>query len=259
MSGEILLALDGAIATVTINAPERLNALNLPMWQQMKETFEALSADDDLRCIVLTGAGEKAFAAGADIAEFENERSNMDQARIYGARVADALATVAGCRHPVVALIQGACVGGGMELICCADMRIAGAGCRFGIPVNRLGLVVAYDELRGLVELVGKAVALEIALEGRVFGAEEALAKGIVNRLVPDDQVEEEAYAAARRIAAGAPLVARWHKKFVNRLLDPTPLSPAENDESFACFGTEDFQTGYKAFLAKEKPEFDGR
>ncbi|MDP6705686.1 MAG: enoyl-CoA hydratase-related protein [Alphaproteobacteria bacterium] len=259
MSGEILTDREGGIATVTIQAPERLNALSLPMWRQLKVTFEELSADEGVRAVVLRGAGDKAFAAGADIAEFEHERSDVAQATAYGAVIAEALTAVAGCRHPVVALIQGACVGGGVELICCADLRIAAQGCRFGIPVNRLGLVVAYDEMRGLVELVGKAAALEIVLEGRIFDAEEALAKGLVNRLVADDAVVEAAYATARRIAEGAPLVARWHKRFINRLLDPAPLSEAENQESFACFATEDFQTGYKAFLAKEKPVFDGR
>jgi len=259
VSGEILTARDGDIATLTISAPERLNALDMAMWLQLKQSIEALSADDGVRCVVLRGAGDKAFAAGADIAEFERERSNVEQARLYGARIAGVLHSLAACRHPVLALIQGACVGGGLEAICAADIRICNASARFGVPVNRLGLVVAYDEMRGLVELVGKAAALEIVLEGRVFGAEEALAKGLVNRIVPDDRVVDEAYATARRIADGAPLVARWHKKFVNRLLRPEPLTAAEDDESFACFATEDFQIGVAAFLAKKKPAFKGK
>jgi len=259
MSGEILLTREGEIATVTISAPERLNAMNLAMWGGLEETFRTLSADDSLRCVVLRGAGDKAFAAGADIAEFASERANLEQARRYGARMAQVLHGIAACRHPVLALIQGACVGGGLELICCCDLRLCDESARFGIPVNRLGLVVAYDEMRGLVELVGKAAALEIVLEGRVFGAGEALAKGLVNRVLPDGEVVEGAYAAARRIAEGAPLVARWHKKFINRLLRPEPLSAEENDESFACFGTEDFQIGYQSFLAKRKPVFKGR
>ena len=156
-------------------------------------------------------------------------------------------------------MIQGTCVGGGLELIAVTDIRIAGASSRFGVPVNRLGLVVAYDEMRGIVDLVGKAAALEIVLEGRVFDAEEALAKGLVNRLVADAGIEAEAMATARRIAAGAPLVARWHKRFAKRLLEPRPLDAAERDESFQCFATEDFQIGYRAFLAKTKPEFTGR
>ena len=139
------------------------------------------------------------------------------------------------------------------------DLRICGANSRFGVPVNQLGLVMAYGEVQGLMMLVGRATALEIALEGRVFGAEEAREKGLVNRVVPDDKVIEEAYATARRIAEGAPLVARWHKLFINRLCYPRPLTEAEYDESYACFDTEDFRIGYAAFLAKRKPGFLGR
>ena len=139
------------------------------------------------------------------------------------------------------------------------DLRICAAGSRFGVPVNRLGLVMAYGEMRGLMMLVGRAAALEIVLEGRVFGAEEAREKGLVNRVVADDKVIDEAYATARRIADGAPLAARWHKRFINSLGDPTALSEAEQDESYACFDTEDFRIGYRAFLGKTKPVFKGR
>ena len=127
------------------------------------------------------------------------------------------------------------------------------------MPINRLGLVMAYPEISGLRDLVGRATALEILLEGRVFGAADAKEKGLVNRIVPDAQVEAEAYDTARRIAGGAPLVARWHKKFLRRLEDPAPLSDAELDEGYACYGTEDFQIGYRAFLDKKKPDFTGR
>jgi len=258
-SGEILTRRDGDIATVTLNAKERLNALNLPMWQQLQATIHELDEDDSVRCIVLRGAGEKAFAAGADIAEFERERFDIDSATAYGAAMHGLLAALNECRHPIVAMIHGACVGGGLEIAAVCDMRICGQSSRFGVPVKNLGLVVAYSEMRGLVDLVGPAVALEIVLEGRVFGAAEAYDKGLVNRVVPDDEVEDEALATAQRIADGAPLVARWHKKFVRRLMDPRPLTAAEDAESFACFGTEDFQIGYRAFLDKAKPKFKGR
>lgn len=259
MTGEVLVERDGDIATVVLSAPERLNAMNLAMWQGIGDTFAELDKDESLRCIVIRGAGDKAFAAGADIAEFERERYDVESAARYGAAMAAALDNTSSCRHPIVALIKGACVGGGLELVSCVDMRICGQSSRFGVPVKNLGLVVALNEMQAVAGLVGKAVALEIVLEGRVFGAEEALQKGLVNRIVPDDEVETEAYATARRIAAGAPLVARWHKKFARRLTDPTPLTEADIAESYECFGTEDFQIGYKAFLAKEKPRFKGR
>jgi enoyl-CoA hydratase/carnithine racemase len=259
MTDSVLVTRDGAVATVTLNKPERLNALDKGMWRALGESFRAFDGDESLRCVVLRGAGDKAFAAGADIAEFAAERADVAQAREYDRVVNPVLEAIAHCRHPVVAMIRGACVGGGLEVAAVCDLRICGESSRFGIPVKNLGLVVAYGELAGLIDLVGRATALEIVLEGRVFGAQEAKEKGLVNKVVPDDKVEEETAATVRRITEGAPLVARWHKRFARRLADPRPLTPEEYDESFACFGTEDFRIGYRAFLAKRKPEFRGK
>lgn len=259
MPDTILLQRDGPIATVVLNRPEKLNAFTRSMWQRLGETIAGLSAEDRVRCIVVRGAGDKAFAPGNDISEFETERANVEQARAYGADMHRTLAAFEQCRHPLVAMIKGICVGGGLEIAANCDLRICGESSRFGAPVNKLGLVMAHAELRGLLGLVGRATALEILLEGRVFGAQEARDKGLVTRVVPDETVEQEAYATAGRIAEGAPLVARWHKQFAARLADPRPLSEAEIDEGYACFGTEDFRIGYRAFLAKTKPEFKGR
>lgn len=259
MTDTILTHRDGTIATVVLNRPEKLNALTKPMWRLLGQTIETLSADDSVRCIVLRGAGDKAFAPGNDISEFENERANVEQARAYGTIMHRTLAAFANCRHPLVAMIKGICVGGGLEIAANCDLRICGTSSRFGAPINKLGLVMAHAELNGLLQLVGRATALEIVLEGRIFDAQEAKEKGLVTRIVADDKVEEEAYATARRIADGAPLVARWHKQFATRLADPRPLTDAERDEGYACFGTEDFRIGYRAFLAKTKPDFQGR
>jgi enoyl-CoA hydratase/carnithine racemase len=259
MSGEILLAREGDIATVTLSNPGKLNALGLGSWKRLGEAMRELDADKSLRCIVIRGAGDKAFAAGADIAEFETTRRNARLAKKYGAVLEATMGAIARCRHPIVAMIHGVCVGGGLEVVSQCDLRICGASSRFGIPIAKLGLVVGYGEMRGLIDLVGRAVALEILLEGRVFGAEEAKDKGLVNRVVPDDKVEEESLAAALRIAEGAPLVARWHKKFARRLSSSRPITKSERDEAYACYDTEDFKIGVKAFLAKQKPQFKGK
>ncbi len=255
----ILVDRAGPVATVVLNRPDKLNALTKPMWQRLGDVFIELDADDSLRGIVLRGAGEKAFAPGNDIGEFEHERSNVEQARAYGAVMARTIDAIGRCRHPVVAQIHGICVGGGLEIAGLADIRICGASSRFGAPINRLGLVMAYAEIGALVRLAGEAVALEILLEGRVFDAHEALAKGLVTRVVADDQVAHEVAATVQRITDGAPLAARWHKRFALRLRDPAPLTAAEIDEGFACYGTEDFRIGVQAFLAKSKPQFKGK
>jgi enoyl-CoA hydratase/carnithine racemase len=255
----ILLDRDGPIARVTLNRPAKLNAVSLAMWDRLAGLFAELDAAPDLRCILITGAGGKAFSVGADIAEFEQERSSAETARAYGKRTHAALGAIADCRHPVVAVIDGLCVGGGLELACTCDLRLCSRHSRFGIPIKRLGLVVAYAELAPLLHLVGPANAKEILLEGQVFDAERALAMGLVNRITDDDHLTAEAAATAARIAEGAPLVARWHKKFVARLQDPAPISAEEADEAFDCFATEDFEAGYQAFLAKKAPVFSGR
>jgi len=229
------------------------------MWRRLGEVFLEVCADESLRCVILRGAGTKAFAPGNDISEFATERSNVEQARAYGEDMRRTIEAIGGCRHPVVAQIHGICVGGGLEIAGLADIRICGESSRFGVPINKLGLVMAYAEIASLISLAGEANAMQILLEGRVFDARQAKQMGLVTRVVPDGEVEREARETAQRIAEGAPLVARWHKKFARRLRDPKPLTPAEYDEGFACFGTEDFQAGYKAFLAKTKPEFKGR
>lgn len=250
---------EGAVATVVLNRPEKLNAISKAMWRAVGDVFMTLAGEDAIRCIVLRGAGEKAFSPGADIAEFTSARADVVQATEYGALMHRAMGAIGECPLPTLAAIRGLCVGGGLELAAMCDLRICGASSRFGVPINRIGVVMAYPEIRALIALVGEAVALEILFEGRVFSAEEALAKRLVNRVVPDDAVWPEVAETARRIAEGAPLVNRWHKKFARRLREGHPLTPAEAAEGFAAFGTEDYREGVRAFLAKEKPRFAGR
>src|SRR5262245_47216370 len=258
---QILVERDGAVATVALSNPGKLNAITLAMWQELARVMRALSAEDTLRCIVLRGAGAEAFAAGADIEEFARVRDNAEQGRRYHREhVRGALDAVGECRHPTVAMIHGPCVGGGFEIACQCDLRLAGRSGRFGVPINRLGFAIAYDELAALLPLAGRAVALEILVEGRVWEADEAQIKGLVTRVVPDERLEEECYDTAHRIAGGAPLVNRWHKQFVRRLTpQPAPLTEAEISENFAYFDTEDYRTGIKSFREKKRPRFKGR
>jgi enoyl-CoA hydratase len=225
----------------------------------MGDAILALSAETSLRCIVLRGAGTEAFGSGADIDEFESIRSTKAQAVAFARHGHRAMHAVRDCPIPTVAAIRGACVGGGLELAAGCDFRLASDDGRFGVPITRLGAVLAYPELEGLVRLAGPQVALELLLEGRMIDAAEAYAKGIVSRVVAVNQFEEELSATLARIVAGAPLSARWHKKFVRRLTVGSPLTDTELEEGYACFDTEDFAEGYRSFLAKRRPEFTGK
>lgn len=259
MSELILVERDGAIATVVLNRPAKLNALSRASWSELGARMRELSADADLRCVILRGSGTKAFGAGADIAEFPEVRADATQGKVYGELIASTMEAIGNCTHPTIAMIHGVCVGGGLEVALMCDLRICGEGSRFGIPINRLGLTMGYGELMGLLTVVGAANALEILLEGRVFDAQEAHAKGLVQRVVADDQVEAEVRATAIRVAAGAPLVARWHKQFIRRLRPHEQLAAAEWNEGFACFDTEDYGEGLRAFLSKQPPRFRAR
>lgn len=261
MSGEILVTRTGAVATVVMSNPTKLNALTVTMWRELATVMRQLSEDDELRCVVLRGAGTEAFAAGADIAEFAQARDTVEQGKVYHRElVYGALRAVGECRHPTVAMIHGPCAGGGLELACQCDLRLAGNSARFGVPINRLGFAIAYDELAAVLPLVGRAVALEILVEGRVWNADEAQAKGLLTRLVADAELAAETEATVQRIIAGAPLVARWHKQFIRRLTpQPASLSEAEIEANFDYFKTEDYRIGYDAFMNKKKPRFVGR
>lgn len=253
------LSSNGEIATLTLNNPGKLNAIDLAMWQQLAGHIVSLSLDSGIRCIIIRGAGHEAFAAGGDLEEFVTARATLEQALHYHGQVAAALNAIADCPHPTVALIQGACIGGGLEIAGVCDLRICGESARFGAPINKLGFSMYPGEMEGLLKLAGPAVIKEILLEGRILSAAEAYEKGLVTRLVADGQVEDEAYATARRVGNGAPLVAGWHKQWIRRLQDGSPLSDEEKIAAFAFLDTEDYREGLAAFLEKRKPIFKAR
>ncbi|WP_459614773.1 enoyl-CoA hydratase/isomerase family protein [Bordetella sp. 2513F-2] len=257
-AGRILLARDGGIARVTLSHPGRLNAITVAMWQALRSTFETLAADDSVRCVLLAGEGGN-FAAGADIREFPRERADAGGVRRYHREVlAPALRAIAACPHPVVAVIEGVCVGGGLEIACQCDLRLAGASARFGVPINRLGFPMAPDEMQGLLALAGRAATLAILLEGSVFPAAEALRLGLLTRVVADGELSEAADRCVARILQGAPAAARLNKRYVRRLAQPEPLTEAEYDDAFSYAESRDHREGVRAFLAGDTPTFTG-
>lgn len=260
--GAILLEIDGPIATLTLNQPDRMNAIELEMWSELGRIVPRLDENESVRVLVFRGAGERAFSAGADISRFREERSNSAQAREYSKIFLRGLDAIEDFSKPTVSLIRGACVGGGIELAAATDYRVAGETSRFGVPVAKLGLVAGYSELRRFVHAIGPSRTMDMLLTARLFTSQEMLAAGFLAQVVPDEELMDAGYKTAGRIASLAPLVQRWHKYFVRTILrDPALSGLSEEDISkqYECFDTEDFREGVDAFLNKRTPKFGGR
>ena len=259
MSDRVTVSREDHLAIVTLSHPDRLNVLDRQGWEALADIMTTLGEDAGVRCVVIEGSGNRAFSAGSDIGGFPQERQTPEQVQAYASALEGALSALQSCPHPTVALIHGVCVGGGLEIAACCDVRICSESSRFGAPINRLGLTMSYNELGLLVELLGASGTLEILLEGGLLDATQARQKGLVTRVVPDEKVEEEARATAHRIAVGAPLVNRWHKKFVRRLTDQRPLTGDEQQEVYEAFQTDDYREGVQAFLERRDPRFEGK
>lgn len=251
---------DGQIARVLIANPGHLNAINTDMWRSLATCMHEIAGTSGLRVVEICGA-DGAFAAGADISEFLNVRMNRDQVRHFHEElIAPALRSVLHCPLPVVAAIDGPCVGGGLEIASVCDLRIASDRSRFGIPINRLGFGFAPAEAAGLVALVGKSVALELLLEGRILSAHEAYDKGLVNRVVAADDWRGDVEASLARIAEGSPHAARrnkWLIHLLSELDDGRVLSPQQREACWDFVDTADYRRGIEAFLNKTKPRFE--
>src|SRR6202167_3805481 len=210
---------EGGVGYVTFNNPERLNAVSLDMWEATKRILDDFVADNDIRVVVLTGAGGKAFVSGADISKFESERANLEAARSYGAKSDAAYTSIYEFPKPTIAMIRGYCIGGGLGLATCCDLRIATDNSRFAVPAAKLGLGYGYAGLKRLVDVVGPAFAKEIFYTARQFDAQEALTMGLVNRVVPAAELETYVNGVTDMISANAPLTIKSVRVTVGEIM----------------------------------------
>lgn len=260
MPGRISIEKRGAIGFLIFDHPERHNAISVEMWQQIPAAAQELGKDDQVRVVILRGAGEAAFVAGADISEFERSRT-ADNVEDYDRDNGRAYAALAAIDKPVIAMIHGYCVGGGVALALSADLRYAAQDAQLGIPAARLGLGYGMAGIETLTQLVGPSNAKEIFFTARRFPAERALQMGLLNAVFPKDRLEAEVMATAEQIAKNAPLTLRSVKLAVRELQKPAAARDADavTRAIRACYESEDYREGVRAFLQKRSPQFEGR
>jgi len=259
VTDRILARKDGAIGWLTFNNPERRNAVSLDMWQAIPEVLASFHSDEQIRAVVLSGAGDKAFASGADISQFEKERASREQVKRYDQISEQAQRALEGFDKPVLAMIRGYCLGGGLNIANLCDLRIAADDSRFGIPAAKMGLGYRAPSMKKLVDLVGKAYALEIMITARQFDAAEALAMGLVHKVVPVADLERTTREYCAMIAANAPLTMRTSKRVIREITQKTYDAAACEAWVRECFDSEDYAEGRKAFMEKRRPAFKGR
>ncbi len=251
---------EGGVGFATFNNPERHNAVSLDMWQATQRILDDFAADNDIRVVVLNGAGGKAFVSGADISKFESERASQDAQQVYSKQVDAAYASVAEFPKPTIAMIQGYCIGGGLGLATCCDLRICSDNSRFAVPAAKLGLGYGYTGLKRLVDIVGPSFAKEIFYTARQFDAEEARTMGLVNRVVPAAELQSYVKSVTDMIGANAPLTIKAVKFTVGEIVkDESKKDIPRSAEMVAqCFASRDFIEGRTAFMEKRKPVFTG-
>jgi enoyl-CoA hydratase/carnithine racemase len=251
---------DGRVGYVIFNNPERRNAVSLEMWARTAEIFEEFARDDEVRVVVLTGAGGKAFVSGADVSRFESERASLEATKVYNVTVERANASIHEFPKPTIAMIRGYCIGGGVGLAVCCDLRICSDNSRFAIPAAKLGLGYGYAGVKRLTDVVGPAFAKEIFYTARQFDAEEARTMGLVNRILPEAELEDYVKDYAQTIAGNAPLTVKTAKHIVNEAMkDESKRDLARCRELVEqCFASNDYSEGRRAFMEKRTPAFTG-
>lgn len=259
MAGQVRLARLGPVARVTLSHPGKLDAMSRAMWRELRDAFLAIQADRELRCAVIQGENG-GFCAGGDIAEYPEFRFHPETLRRFHEEdVWGGLSAILACEVPVVAQIDGACMGAGLEIACCCDIRIAGAGARFGAPIARLGFPMAPRELQLVAAVAGEATLREMLLEAVQLDAREMKARGFLQRVVPNEQLAIEVQATTERIAQLAPQAARMNKRMLRRLAGAPPAAPPPPDvleRAYDYATSAEHREGIAAFLAKRPPRF---
>ena len=261
MTEKLLARKEGRVGFVTFNNPERHNAMSLEMWEATVHHLNEYAKDPEVRVLVLNGAGGKPFVSGADISKFEDERSSKEGIERYNAAVERGYATVHTFPKPTIAMIRGYCIGGGMGIASCCDIRICAPNARFAVPAAKLGLGYDFPGLRRLVDVVGPSFAKEIFYTARQFDAAEAKDMGFANRVVPEEEIEAYVKNYAETIAANAPLTVNSIKFIVGEVMkDESKRDVARCAEMVEhCFTSTDFIEGRRAFMEKRKPAFTGK
>ncbi|HUQ24217.1 MAG TPA: enoyl-CoA hydratase [Burkholderiales bacterium] len=259
MTERLLEKKEGALGWIVFNNPERRNAVSLDMWEAIPRVLDSFEKDPDIRVVVLAGAGDKAFISGADISQFEKQRSSKEGVQHYEEVSEGAQAKLAGFAKPVVAMIRGYCLGAGVNVANVCDLRIAADDARFGIPAGKMGLGYRASSMKNLVDTVGAPFAREMMLTARQFSAAEALHMGLVHKVVEKEKLEEFVREYANGIASNAPLTLRAAKRTIREVSKRD--YDAELCKSWVreCFESEDYAEGRRAFMEKRKPQFRGR